>query len=233
MLLFTSPSLNVKMRLSVRFRGAFPLVSVAYRGCVMMWRVCLWSSLFMAIMPLPSQAQSSSSEWSLLSTPSPLKLKASARPAETTQSIAKRPPAPAAVEPGWNLSSDERVATLTYASGGKPAPLGFRCNKGDGFVTLRTPPVSFAPGKRMNVLLKSKNGTIRIDGKVTVDGERVIASESPVRTSSLVFVLTPKKGEAKLTVGGWSAEIDEGASDITLLRFQTLCDQPIVSADAN
>ena len=129
--------------------------------------------------------------------------------------------------------NDDRVANLTYASGGKLAPLGFRCTKGDGFVTLRTPAVNFAPGKRVNVLLKSNNGAIRIDGKVTIDGERIIASESPVRTSSLVFVLTPKKGEAKMTVGSWSTEIEEGASDIKLLRFQTLCDQPVQSAEAN
>ncbi|MBY0612955.1 MAG: hypothetical protein K2P80_12305 [Beijerinckiaceae bacterium] len=186
-------------------------------------------------MTLPVHAQSVSSEWSLLSTPSAVNLKASSRPAETTQSIARKVvlPAPSAIEPGWNLANDERFASLTYATGGKLAPLGFRCAKGDGFVTLRTPPVSFAPGKRVNVLLKSRNGTIRIDGKVTADGERVIASESPVRTSSLVFVLTPKKGEAKLSVGSWSTEIDEGASDIMLLRFQTLCDQPLKSAEAD
>ena len=213
---------------------------------VMMWRICLWSGLCLSAMPAQCQTRPelASAEWSVLSTPTRLGGKPSHGGRETTQSIARRAiptqPGPT-LEPGWTLSSNEASASLVYATAGKASsdknsanetsPVGFICRKGDGFVTFRSPPVSQAAGKRVLVLLKSANGTIRIETKVGSDG--VITGESPVRTSSLVFVLTPKKGDARLTVGPWSAEIEEGTSDVLLLRFQSLCDQPIMSADAD
>ena len=212
---------------------------------------CLMLSLFLAAQPDLAFAQAIASDdfrtWALLSTPSPLGApkpghRKTASP-DTTQSISKQPIVPAAsFEQGWNLSSDTTSASLVYAPDGKAAPIGFTCKKGDGFVTFRSPPSSFAAGKRMLVLLKSKNGTIRIDAHVAP--AKTVESESPVRTSSLVFVLSPKidpnrskrkkdaAGQgAKFSVGGWSAAMPEGMSDVKLLRFQTLCDQPVASAE--
>ena len=222
---------------------------------------CLSLSLFLVALSEPLRAQSAAENassdsfrtWALLSTPSTLNKTKTATAAktagfkgagpETTQSIPRQPaPAAASWEQGWNLSSDETNASLVYAPEGKTAPVGFTCKKGDGFVTFRSPPSGFAAGKRMLVLLKSKNGSIRIDAHVSAG--KTIESESPVRTSSLVFVLTPKidpnrskrkkdaVGQgAKLTVGGWSTALPESLSDVKLLRFQTLCDQPLASAE--
>ena len=221
---------------------------------------CLSLSLFLVALSEPLRAQTAAENassdnfrtWALLSTPSALNTAKTAgfktsrfkgAGPETTQSIPRQAaPAAASWEQGWNLSSDETNASLVYAPEGKTAPVGFTCKKGDGFVTFRSPPSSFAAGKRMLVLLKSKNGSIRIDAHVSAG--KTIESESPVRTSSLVFVLTPKidpnrskrKKEAvgqgaKLTVGGWSTALPESLSDVKLLRFQTLCDQPLASAE--
>ena len=185
-----------------------------------------------------SDTAPASAEWSLLTQPSQLTTKKRSRDRsapETTQSIGRKTPVAIEQEsllPGWNLSSDETSARLIYSVEGKPTPVGFTCKKGDGFVTFRSPSASQAAGKKVLVLLKSKNGAIRIESRVSAEGDKVLASEIPVRTSSLVFVLTPKKGEAKLNVGGWSTEIPEGASDIKLLRFQTMCDQAVAANEA-
>ncbi len=205
----------------------------------MRWGLCLSICLSVAVLPGPVLAQSApapaSPEWNILASASAIRTKAANRDKsapETTQSISKRPePPPSTLVEGWNLSASETSATLLYAISGKAAPLGFTCRKGDGFVTFRSPPVTYAAGQRLKVLLKSKNGAIRIDSQVSKDGPRILSSETPVRTSSLVFVLTPKKDEAKLQVGSWSAEIPEGTSDIKLLRFQSLCDQPLASLE--
>lgn len=228
---------------------------------VMKWGRCLSLSLVLAAQAIPVRAQATASSddfstWALLSTPSALgpakpgiSKPGRAKPisSETTQSIPRQTVAePAAQwEAGWNLTTDETSASLIYAmpeksSAAKPAPVGFSCHKGDGFVTFRSPPGSHAAGKRLLVQLRSRNGSIRIDAHAGPGN--VIESESPVRTSSLVFVLTPKiephrkkkdaaSQGAKLTVGGWSAAIPEGTSDVKLLRFQTLCDQPVASAE--
>jgi hypothetical protein len=132
---------------------------------------------------------------------------------------------------GWNVSSDPANANLIFARDGKALPVGFSCKKGDGFVTFRSPPTtSFAANKRILVTLKSLHGSIRIESKTSEGLERIIESEVPVRTSSLVFVLTPKKGDVTAHIGGMLETITALKSDVKILRFQSLCDQPLISA---
>jgi hypothetical protein len=153
---------------------------------------------------------------------------------ETTNSIAKTSstllPSTNLTE-GWNVSSDVASASIVFARDGKALPVGFSCKKGDGFATFHSPPTTgFAANKRIMVTLKSQNGSIRIDSTINADQNRSIDSEVPVRTSSLVFVLTPKKGDVTTHIGGIVEEITALKSDVKLLRFQSLCDQPLISA---
>lgn len=201
-------------------------------------------------------AQGASSEnaaatWTLLSTPAAIE---PPRQRDTTHSIPVQPVprqgagrtatvearAAAGIETGWSLSTDEATASLSYVASGKVTPFGFACRRGDGFATFRTPPGSYQAGKKVHVQLRSRNGAIKLDASAGPD--RSLQSEVPIRTSSLVFVLTPKidparsrkkphAGEAKLTVGGWTAEVPQALSDVKLLRFQSLCEQPVASAE--
>ncbi len=149
---------------------------------------------------------------------------------ETTQSITTLRPSPE-LKTGWNLSSDSVSASLIFAQDGRATLVGFTCKKGDGFVTFRSSPTtSFAANKHILVALKSLNGAIRIDAKTSEAHQRLIESEVPVRTSSLVFVLTPKKGDISAKIGSISERITASSTDTKLLRFQTLCDQPLISA---
>jgi hypothetical protein len=132
---------------------------------------------------------------------------------------------------GWNVSSDPANANLIFARDGKALHVGFSCKKGDGFVTFRSPPTTgFAANKHILVTLKSLHGSIRIESKASEGPERIIESEVPVRTSSLVFVLSPKKGDVTAHVGGVVETITALKSDVKILRFQSLCDQPLISA---
>jgi hypothetical protein len=132
---------------------------------------------------------------------------------------------------GWNISSDITTASLVFAHDGRALPIGFTCKKGDGFANFHSPPTTgFSANKRVLVTLKSLNGSIRIDSTVNGDHERIIQSEVPIRTSSLVFVLTPKKGDVTAHIGGIIEKINAFKSDVKLLRFQSLCDQPLISA---
>ncbi len=149
---------------------------------------------------------------------------------ETTQSIAKTLP-PSKFSIGWNLSSDPVSATLVFGQEGRAALVGFSCRKGDGFVTFRSQPTSsFSANKHVMVTLKSLNGAIRIEAKTNELQPRTIESQVPVRTSSLIFVLTPKKGDVTAKIGGLIEKITSPTTDIKLLRFQSLCDQPLISA---
>ncbi len=206
---------------------------------VMKLSACLWAGVFLFAAPVALYAQSLP-DWAIMTAPSDIalpskvskKLSAKSSP-ETTQSIGVRPVDAAPAIPasqGWNVSSDADRASLFFARDGKFLPVGFTCQKGDGFVHFLSPPTTHAAGKRILVLLKSLNGTIRIETKVGLGQPRMIESEIPVRTSSLVFVLTPKKGEATATIGGAIEKIPALASDVKLLRFQSLCDQPIITA---
>ncbi len=153
---------------------------------------------------------------------------------DTTQSITRRISVEPATRlaPGWNLTASAVSADLVFSMDGVAQPVGFTCKKGEGFVNFKSPPTSsYAPGKRLMVHLKSINGAIRIDTVVSSEMPRSITSEIPVRASSLVFVLTPKKGEPTVTVGGWSAKIPAESSEVKLLRFQSFCEQPLVSSD--
>ncbi len=153
---------------------------------------------------------------------------------ETTNSIAKASsvslPSSNLTE-GWNVSSNVASASIVFARDGKALPVGFSCKKGDGFATFHSPPTTgFAANKRILVTLKSLNGSIRIDSTTSGDQERIIQSEVPIRTSSLVFVLTPKKGDVTAHIGGNVEKISALKSDVKLLRFQSLCDQPLISS---
>jgi len=210
----------------------------------------------LAVTPLHAQQSTDpaapQTTWQLLSTPTSLGAP-KRRQSDTTQSIPKQAPVvKAALLPagqsatpltlGWTVESDDTSASLTYVVSGRSAPFGFACKRGDGFVTFRTAPGSYAAGKKAHVQVHSRNGTIKLDARSGAD--RTLESEVPIRTSSLVFVLTPKidatrsrkakkpqTGLPKLTVGGWSTEVPQGLSDVALLRFQSLCDQPVASAE--
>jgi hypothetical protein len=163
----------------------------------------------------------------------------------TTQSVSQRTQSKNEVQAlvaGWNLTSTAGNAQLAYFSGLKPqskksvpsaaaaTPVGFSCRRGDGFAIFRGPAISgYAAGKRVAVQLKSAAGTIRIESKVLAETPKVIQSEATVMTSSLVFVLSPKKGDVKATVGGWSGALETGPSAVELAHFQSLCDQPRAS----
>ncbi len=149
---------------------------------------------------------------------------------ETTQSIATLPSTPIfdTLNDGWNVADNTNAARLIYAEEGKAMPVGFICKKGDGFAHFRTlQTTGFKAGKHVLVQLKSMNGTIRIDANVGNDNAHTIESEVPIRTSSLVFVLTPKKGEPTLKIGAVDEAIPAEKSDVKLLHFQSLCDQAI------
>ncbi len=191
--------------------------------------------------PSMSLAQSMP-DWGLMTAPSELvPLKKSVKPTaikssvslnapETTNSIAATRPS-SDFNNGWNLSSDPTSASLVFAQDGKAALVGFTCKKGDGFVTFRSSPTtSFAANKHVLVMLKSMNGAIRIEARANESQPRFIESQVPIRTSSLVFVLTPKKGEVTAKIGGLSEKVTTPANDTKLLRFQSLCDQPLIGA---
>ena len=149
---------------------------------------------------------------------------------ETTQSITTTR-VPPELNAGWNLSSDPVSASLIFAHEGKSTLVGFTCKKGDGFVTFRSSPTaSFAANKHVLVTLKSLNGAIRIEAKTNEIEPRLIESEVPIRTSSLVFVLSPKKGDITVKIGGFSEKVMSSSTDTKLLRFQSLCDQPLIGA---